>query len=144
MTGQDLQRFVTAQETVHEQVARELDEGRKRSHWMWFVFPQLAGLGHSAMAQAYAIDGLDQARRYLADPLLGGRLRANVQRLLGHRGKTAHSIFGSPDDMKFRSCLTLFAAAASEESDRALFRAALDAFCDGMPDPCTEALLSPS
>jgi uncharacterized protein (DUF1810 family) len=140
MTDPDLQRFIDAQRGVHEQVARELEAGRKRSHWMWFVFPQLEGLGHSAMAQAYAIRDLDQARRYLADPALGARLRDDVRRIMRHAATDITAILGSPDDVKFRSCLTLFARAAPTAEERRLFEEALAAFYEG-PDARTLALL---
>ena len=112
MTDADLIRFVNAHSDVYNQVTDELSKGRKRTHWMWFVFPQLAGLGHSSMARRYAIRDLYQARRYLADPLLGSRLRHDVRLMTSHKGKSAIDILGSPDDLKFRSCLTLFAEAA--------------------------------
>jgi uncharacterized protein (DUF1810 family) len=108
---------------------------------MWFIFPQLAGLGHSAKAQRYAIHDLDQARRYLADPILGERLRQVVRLMMGHKGKSAFEILGSPDDLKFRSCLTLFRQAASENSDQVLFTDALDQFYRGEPDVRTLELL---
>ena len=108
---------------------------------MWFVFPQLAGLGRSAMAEHYAITDLDQAKRYLADSLLGARLRQVLKIMTGHRGKSAYEILGSPDDQKFRSCPTLFREAASDHSDRALFSQALDQFYGGEPDDTTMALL---
>jgi uncharacterized protein (DUF1810 family) len=108
VTEADLIRFVDAQAQVYRQVVEELTEGHKQSHWMWFIFPQLSGLGHSAMAQRYAIQDIDQARRYLADPILGDRLRHNVRLLIRHKGKSALDILGSPDELKFRSCLTLF------------------------------------
>lgn len=117
MTEADLIRFVNAQTPVYSRVLEELTDGCKRTHWMWFIFPQLAGLGLSAMAQRYAIRDLDQARRYLADPILGKRLRQDVRRMMGNKGKSALEILGSPDDCKFRSCLTLFGLAASEKSD---------------------------
>ena len=141
MTEADLIRFIDAQAQVYTRVTEELTEGRKRTHWMWFVFPQLIGLGHSAMAQRYAIRDLEQAKRYLADPILGGRLRDNVWLMIGHKGKTALDILGSPDDLKFRSCLTLFTEAASDGSDRTLFKKALNQFYNGMPDPRTLELL---
>jgi len=141
MTEADLIRFIDAQAQVYTRVTEELTEGRKRTHWMWFVFPQLIGLGHSAMAQRYAIRDLEQAKRYLADPILGGRLRDNVRLMIGHKGKTALDILGSPDDLKFRSCLTLFTEAASDGSDRMLFKEALNQFYNGMPDPRTLELL---
>jgi uncharacterized protein (DUF1810 family) len=137
VTEADLIRFVDAQAQVYRQVVAELTDGRKRTHWMWFIFPQLSGLGHSAMAQRYAIRDIDQARRYLADPILGDRLRHDVRLMLGHKGKSALEILGSPDDLKFRSCLTLFCEAASDKSDRSLFAEALEQFYNGKPDPRT-------
>ena len=137
MTEADLIRFVDAQAQVYRQVVEELTDGRKRTHWMWFIFPQLSGLGHSAMAQRYAIRDIDQARRYLADRILGDRLRHDVRLMLGHKGKSALEILGSPDDLKFRSCLTLFCEAASDKSDRSLFAEALEQFYNGKPDPRT-------
>ena len=141
MTHPDLVRFVEAQESVHDQVTAELKAGRKRTHWMWFVFPQLTELGRSPTALHYGIADLDQARRYLADPLLGRRLREDVRRVLEHSKRTALDILGAPDDMKFRSCLTLFRAAADDPADRELFDAALGAFYAGKPDGRTLALL---
>jgi uncharacterized protein (DUF1810 family) len=141
VTDADLVRFLDAQSDVHDKVAKELAEGRKQTHWMWFVFPQLAGLGHSSMAQRYAIRDLDQARRYLADSLLGSRLRQDVRLMTSHSGKSALDILGSPDDLKFRSCLTLFAKAASDDSDRMLFKQALDQFYGGQADLRTIELL---
>jgi uncharacterized protein (DUF1810 family) len=141
VTDADLVRFLDAQSDVHDKVAKELAEGRKQTHWMWFVFPQLAGLGHSSMAQRYAIRDLDQARRYLADSLLGSRLRQDVRLMKGHTGKSALDILSSPDDLKFRSCLSLFAEAASDDSDRMLFKQALDQFYGGQADPGTIELL---
>jgi uncharacterized protein (DUF1810 family) len=141
MTEPDLIRFLDAQDQIYSQVIEELTNGRKQAHWTWFVFPQLAGLGRSAMAQHYAIRDLDQARRYLADSILGPRLRQVVKLMLDHKGKSALEILGSPDDLKFRSCLTLFREAAMENSDRALFTTALDQFYRGQPDGRTlEAL----
>jgi uncharacterized protein (DUF1810 family) len=118
MTEPDLIRFVNAQAQVYSRVVEELTDGRKRTHWIWFIFPQLAGLGHSATARRYAIRDLEQARRYLADPLLGDRLRNDARLMIGHKDKSALEILGSPDDLKFRSCLTLFRQAASEDSDK--------------------------
>jgi uncharacterized protein (DUF1810 family) len=138
---EDLLRFGNAQSAVYNEVTDELTKGRKRTHWMWFVFPQLAGLGHSSIAQRYAIRDLDQARRYLADPLLGSRLRHDVRLMTSHEGKSAFDILGSPDDLKFRSCLTLFAEAATDDSDRVLFKQALDQFYGGQPDQRTMELL---
>jgi len=141
VTEADLLRFVDAQAPVYSQVIEELTAGCKRTHWMWFIFPQLRGLGHSAMAQRYAIRDLDQAARYLADPILGTRLRHDVRLMTGCKGKSAIEILGSPDDLKFRSCLTLFGQAASDISDRMLFEEALDQFYEGEPDSRTLELL---
>ena len=141
----DLGRYVAAQDapagggaTVYETAFAELRAGSKRTHWIWFVLPQIAGLGFSPMAQRYAIADLDEARAYLAHPVLGPRLRACVAAVNNVQGKTAHQIFGSPDDMKFRSCLTLFDRVAPGET---LFRRALDRFYPEGPDPRTLALL---
>lgn len=141
MTSSDLAHFIEAQNFVWPQVAAELEAGHKRTHWMWFVFPQIAGLGFSHRAQLYAIKDLDHARRYLADPVLGARLREGVRLMLLRAGRPAIDILGSPDDMKFRSCLTLFREAA-DEPDAALFDAALDAFYGGVPDPRTLDLVN--
>ena len=134
MTDSDLIRFLDAQDQIYAHVIEELTSGRKQTHWMWFIFPQLVGLGRSAMAQHYAIRDLDQARRYLGDSILGPRLRQVVKLMIGQKGRSAFEILGSPDDMKFRSCLTLFREAASHDSDRALFTEALDQFYGGEPD----------
>jgi len=141
LTEADLIHFVNAQAQVYDQVVEELTGGRKRTHWMWFIFPQLTGLGHSSMAQRYAIRDLDQARRYLADPVLGRRLRDDVQLMVRQQGRSALEILGSPDDFKFRSCLTLFSQASSDNFDRLLFTEALDQFYGGVPDPRTLELL---
>ncbi len=141
MSAPDLVRFIDAQANVYSQVIAELSDGRKRSHWIWFIFPQLAGLGSSAMAQHYAIRDLEQASRYLADPILGSRLRHDVRLIMGHEGKSALEILGSPDDLKLRSCLTLFGQAASDRADRALFKEALEQFYGGEPDQRTLELL---
>ncbi len=131
MTDHDLIRFVDAQDQVYAQVVGELTHGRKQTHWMWFVFPQLAGLGRSGMA-----------KRYLADSILGPRLLQVVKLLLDQKGKSAFEILGSPDDLKLRSCLTLFREAASKESDREFFGKALDQFYRGQPDGSTLELLN--
>ncbi|HVG50081.1 MAG TPA: DUF1810 domain-containing protein [Xanthobacteraceae bacterium] len=141
MATDDLQHFVEAQSEVYARVVDELTRGRKQTHWMWFVFPQVAGLGHSAMAQRYAIGGLDHARRYLDDATLGQRLREGVRLMLCHHDKAALQILGSPDDLKFRSCLTLFCEAATTDADRELFKAALDQFYGGEPDARTLQIL---
>jgi uncharacterized protein (DUF1810 family) len=133
MTDPDLSRFITAQAPVLAAVEAELTAGRKRTHWMWFVFPQIAGLGSSETARYFALADLDQARRYLADPVLGERLRRHVQLTLTHKDRTAHDIFGAPDDLKFRSCLTLFRAAATDPDDKRLFEDGLRQFYAGEP-----------
>jgi uncharacterized protein (DUF1810 family) len=132
----DLQRFVTAQDPVIGQVRAELAAGAKRSHWMWFVFPQIAGLGFSAMALRYAIESPDEARAYLAHPVLGPRLRGCVGLVLAVENRDAHTIFGTPDDMKFHSSLTLFASIAPEEQ---VFREALTKYFGGKEDAATMA-----
>jgi uncharacterized protein (DUF1810 family) len=133
----DLRRFLDAQAPVIEQVLEELRAGRKRSHWIWFVFPQLRGLGASAMAQRYGISSLAEAQAYWAHPVLGPRLRQCCALMLAVPGRSAQEILGSPDDLKFRSCLTLFALAAPQEP---VFGAALQRFYDGQPDARTRAL----
>jgi uncharacterized protein (DUF1810 family) len=133
----DLERFITAQDALIDAVRAELSAGRKTGHWMWFMFPQVAGLGYSAMSQKYAIASLEEAQAYLADPVLGGRLRELTEIALRTEGKSAHEIFGSPDDMKFRSCLTLFAKASREE----VFLRALDKYFGRAPDPETLRLI---
>jgi uncharacterized protein (DUF1810 family) len=130
----DLARFVSAQQDVYEQALAELAAGSKRSHWMWFVFPQIAGLGRTATAQHYAIADLDEARAYLAHPVLGPRLAECARALLGVQGRTATQILGTPDDLKLRSSMTLFAHAAE---DPAVFRAVLDRYYGGEDDPAT-------
>jgi len=133
----DLQRFIDAQEPVYRQACAELAAGRKTSHWMWFVFPQLKGLGRSATAQHYGIGSAAEAQAYLAHPLLGPRLAQCTGLVLAVEGRSAHEIFGTPDDLKFRSCMTLFARATGE----ALFTRALDRYFGGRPDPATLELL---
>lgn len=132
----DLERFVQAQAGICEQVVAELRAGRKRSHWMWFVFPQLAGLGYSAMAQRCAIASLDEARAYLEHPILGARLRECSALVLAVPGKTAHEIFGSPDDLKFHSSMTLFHRAAPAEP---VFGECLRKYFAGQEDALTLA-----
>jgi uncharacterized protein (DUF1810 family) len=127
----NLQRFVAAQEGVYEAVRAELRAGRKRSHWMWFVFPQREGLGVSAMAQRYAITSLDEARAYLAHPVLGPRLRECADLVNHVEGRSLYEIFGDPDRMKFRSCMTLFERAAPDEP---VFARALEKYCGGARD----------
>ena len=137
----DLQRFLEAQDRVYTRVVAELRAGRKTSHWMWFVFPQVAGLGSSPMAQRYAIDSLDEARAYLAHPVLGPRLRECTQLLLDVNDVEIGEILGYPDDLKFRSSMTLF---ASVEGAPPLFDAALAKYFAGEPDSRTLELLRPA
>jgi uncharacterized protein (DUF1810 family) len=130
----DLARFVDAQGATYPQALQELKAGHKRSHWMWFIFPQLAGLGLSTIAQRYAISGLDEARAYLQHPVLGERLRTCTAAVNTVTDRTAHQVFGSPDDMKFRSSMTLFGRAEPAEP---AFRTALDQYFDGQEDQRT-------
>jgi uncharacterized protein (DUF1810 family) len=130
----DLDRFVRAQDPVLDQVRRELGEGRKRSHWMWFVFPQLRGLGRSATAQRYGIGSLDEARAYLAHPVLGPRLVECTGLVNRVEGRSVHQIFGSPDDLKFHSSMTLFASA---DPEALAFRKALGKHFGGALDTLT-------
>jgi len=135
----DLERFVSAQEPMVPQVLQELRSGRKRSHWMWFVFPQLRALGQSPTAKRYGIGSLEEARAYMAHPVLGQRLIQCTDLVRAIEGRSLEGIFGSPDDMKFRSSMTLFARASAATP---VFAEALQQFCDGEPDPRTEAFLA--
>ena len=135
----ELQRFVEAQEPRIADAMAELRAGRKRTHWMWFVFPQLRGLGHSQMAWHFGIASRDEAVAYVAHPLLGPRLRDCVELVLAVRGRTAHEIFSSPDDLKLCSCLTLFGEVAGGDS---VFDRALRQYYRGQPDPATLDLLA--
>ena len=138
MTGPDgLDRFVEAQATVYASALRELREGRKRSHWMWFIFPQLLGLGFSPMAVRYAIASTQEAEAYLAHPVLGPRLYECTEAVNAHRGRSAEAIFGPVDAMKLRSSMTLFEMAGGGRC----FRACLDAYFGGARDPRTVELL---
>ncbi len=128
----NLQRFLDAQAPVIDVVMAELKAGVKRTHWMWFIFPQVKTLGRSSTARYYGIDSVDEARAYSAHPVLGERLRACTRAVLAHHDKSANAIFGSPDDLKFRSSMTLFSIAAPEEP---LFRQALEQFYAGRVDP---------
>jgi len=134
----NLQRFVDAQAPVYDEVRAELHAGRKATHWMWFIFPQIAGLGHSPTARFYAIISAAEARAYLAHPLLGARLRECTDLVLQIEGRSAHEIFGSPDDLKFRSSMTLFGAVAG---DSALFDVALQKYFSGRGDARTHEIL---
>ena len=134
----DLKRFVEAQEPVYSRVIAELRAGRKQSHWMWFIFPQIEGLGVSAMAQKYAISSRAEAEAYLAHPVLGPRLRECSQLVASAKGSNITAIMGSPDDMKLKSSMTLFARATD---DKAPFVAVLDRYYDGEEDSATIARL---
>ena len=133
----DLERFVSAQHGDYTAALTEISNGAKQSHWMWFIFPQIAGLGFSAMSRRFAIASLDEARAYLEHPLLGLRLRACVDALQGVTGKTAQDVFGEVDAAKLRSSLTLFAEAGTDQ----LFAAALGRWFGGVRDDATLALL---
>ncbi len=129
-----LQRFVNAQNPVYDQVCAELRAGKKESHWMWFIFPQLRGLGHSAMATRFGIVSRQEAQAYLDHPVLGPRLREFTRLVNLVKGRSINQILGTPDDLKFRSSMTLFANVAS---DKQVFNEALDKFFGGEPDPLT-------
>lgn len=135
----DLQRFVEAQAGCFERVCRELRNGRKESHWMWFIFPQLKGLGRSAMAERYGISSQEEAKAYLAHAALGARLRQCTELVLAVEGRTVEQIFGSPDDLKFRSSMTLFASA---EPGTSVFENALRKYFAGQRDRVTIERLS--
>ena len=134
----DLKRFVQAQDPVYRDVQGELARGRKQTHWMWFVFPQVAGLGLSAMSQRYAIGSRAEAEAYLAHPILGGRLSECTRLVLAVQGRTINTILGAPDDAKFRSSMTLFA----EVSDEPIFAEALARYFAGERDDATLEILS--
>ena len=134
----NLDRFVDAQRPIYDQVRQELKVGRKESHWMWFIFPQIAGLGQSSMSIRFAVASLDEAEAYLAHHVLGARLRECAQLTLEVEGKTARDIFGGIDEMKFRSSMTLFDRAASDED---LFQRCIDKYFAGASDPATLAKL---
>jgi uncharacterized protein (DUF1810 family) len=134
----DLGRYVSAQQPVYERVVEELRRGQKTGHWIWFVFPQLAGLGSSDMSRYFAITSLDEARAFLAHPVLGARLRECAGIILATRGRTAQDIFGLVDAKKVRSCMTLFRRAAPDET---VFGQVLDRFYGGVSDGATERLL---
>ena len=131
----DLRRFVEAQKGVYPEAVAELRAGRKRSHWMWFVFPQLRGLGRSPMAARYGIGSMEEAKAYASDAVLGARLRECTRAVLEVKGRSAGEIFGFPDDLKFRSCMTLFWRATEEE----IFREALEKYFGGEEDGLTMA-----
>ncbi len=135
----DLERFVAAQEGVYAGVLDELRRGRKAGHWIWFIFPQVAGLGRSETSRYYAIGSLDEARAYLVHPVLGPRLHESAELLLSVAGGSVDEILGSIDAMKVRSSMTLFQRAAPDDP---VFRAVLDRYYDGLTDEATEALLA--
>ena len=139
LVAYDLDRFVIAQQHVFDGALAELRGGRKTGHWIWFIFPQVAGLGHSEMSRFYGIASLDEARAYIGHPVLGPRLRACAEAMLAVAGRTAVEVLGPVDAVKLRSSMTLFNLAASDE---ALFGQVLDRYFDGVQDPATEALLS--
>jgi uncharacterized protein (DUF1810 family) len=134
----DLNRFIDAQDADYAVALAEIRAGRKRSHWMWYVFPQITGLGFSPTSQHFAIKSLAEARAYLAHPILGPRLQQCAEALLALHGRSAHDIFGSPDDMKLRSSATLFAQASPPGSP---FHKIIDQYFDGRPDERTLAAL---
>lgn len=134
-----LKRLLAAQALVYEEVLGELRHGKKQTHWMWFIFPQLEGLGHSAFARKYGIADQDEARNYLSHPMLGHRLRECCDLVLSHPTMTARAMFGSIDAIKLRSCATLFLQASGGDP---LFQALLSTFYDGVPDPLTLDLLN--
>ena len=135
-----LQRFVDAQAPLYGAVCAELAAGMKATHWMWFIFPQLRGLGHSATARYYGIASKDEALAYRQHPVLGPRLKQCAELVLKTRGKTAHEIFGTPDDQKLQSCMTLFAEVAA---DVPVFTRVLERYYEGRRDARTLALLEP-
>ena len=135
----DLRRFVDAQQSTFESALREIKAGRKQGHWMWFIFPQLRGLGHSHMATHYGLASRDEAAAYLRHAILGPRLLQITDAVNAVEGSTAHDIFGSPDDIKFRSCMTLFAEAAPDQPS---FRRALTRYFEGQPDPATLGIIA--
>jgi uncharacterized protein (DUF1810 family) len=135
----DLGRFVTAQAPIHQTALGELRAGRKRSHWMWFVFPQLRGLGRSATAEFYGLASLAEARAYLTHPVLGTRLKLCTETVLSIKQGRLDDIFGAPDDMKFHSSMTLFARAAGDAQSP--FHRAIERYCEGRMDERTLALL---
>jgi uncharacterized protein (DUF1810 family) len=130
----NLQRFVDAQDPVYDQVRSELEEGHKRTHWMWFVFPQIEGLGHTSMARKFAISSLDEAKAYLQHPVIGARLIECTRLVINTTGRTIEQIFGYPDDLKFRSAMTLFARASTDNS---IFEDALRKYFRGEHDRLT-------
>ena len=138
----DANRFLDAQAPVYDQVLAELQAGRKKSHWMWFIFPQIRGLGRSFMAERYAIFDVCEARAYLAHPLLGTRLVECAQTLLAHGDQSIREIIGSPDDLKLRSSMTLFLAAQPDGPEASVFGRVLASFFEGHQDDTTLRLIA--
>jgi len=134
----NLQRFIDAQDPVYDEVVAELTAGKKTSHWIWFVFPQFDGLGRSGMAQRYAVRSKEETLAYWNHPVLGARLKKCIEKMMTVRGRTAFQILGTPDDLKLRSCLTLFATLVPDEP---LFKLALEKYFNGHVDPMTLELL---
>ncbi len=137
----DLNRFLAAQEGVYERALAELKGGRKRTHWMWFIFPQFEGLGYSPMARRYSIGSIEEARQYLSHPVLGKRLMECTEAVVALKGGAVSEIFGYPDDLKFKSSMTLFEKASGPGS---VFSSALDRYCHGERDAATIGLLEKS
>ena len=133
-----LDRFLEAQEHKYDKALKEIQNGKKRTHWMWYIFPQLRGLGRSQMAHTYGINGIEEAKNYLAHPILSDRLIKITEALLAHKDKSAHKIFGDIDDMKLQSCMTLFSLISEIDS---VFHQVLDCFYDGKMDKYTIALI---
>lgn len=135
----DLARFTTAQAAVYDRALAEIRRGDKRSHWMWFIFPQIDGLGFSSTAKHYAVKSIEEARQYLAHPVLGPRLLECADAVLAVEGRSAFEIFGSPDDLKLKSCMTLFEAVAGQDS---VFSRVLDKYYQGQRDTRTQEILA--
>jgi uncharacterized protein (DUF1810 family) len=135
----DLHRFIAAQDRVYDSVLAELQNGQKRTHWMWFIFPQIDGLGHSPTAQHYAIKSIEEARQYLHHPVLGARLVECAEAVVAVEGRSVSAIFGYPDDLKLKSSMTLFASVA--ENPQSVFNPVLEKYFDGEPDERTLQLL---
>ena len=134
-----LDRFLEAQERMYETAHKEIKNGKKKTHWMWYIFPQLRGLGRSQMAYTYGVNGIEEARAYLAHPILSSRLMEISEALLAHKDKSACEIFGDIDEMKLKSSMTLFACASEEKS---VFHQVIDCFYDGKMDEYTLKVIS--
>jgi uncharacterized protein (DUF1810 family) len=137
--NEGLERFIKAQEINYEIALSEIQAGQKRSHWMWYIFPQISGLGFSEISQRFAIHDLDEAKEYLNHPILGNRLREISETLLRHKESSATPIFGRPDNLKLKSCMTLFELASEEEEN--VFRKVLEQFFNGIADEKTVKLI---